>query len=122
MNDIVMWIIIGVVGAAILAFVIYYIVKLCKMTPEERKKTLVTWLKGAVALAEEEIGSGHGEEKLAEVEAYFKKNAPWFLKILFLFSGAESLQELIEEALTGVKNSFGNSSQSSKGEETVEEE
>lgn len=122
MNDIVMWIVIGVVGAVILAFVIYYIVKLCKMTPEERKKTLVTWLKGAVALAEEEIGSGHGEEKLAEVEKYFKKNAPWFLKILFLFSGAENLQELIEEALTGVKNSFGNSSESSKGEENSEEE
>ena len=92
------------------------------MTPEERKKTLITWLKGAVALAEEEIGSGHGEEKLAEVEEYFKKNAPWFLRVLFLFSGADSLQELIEEALAGVKNSFGNSSESSQGEENSEEE
>ena len=114
MSDIIMWIAIGVIAIAILTFVIYYIVKICKMSPEERRKTLLTWLKGAVALAEEEIGAGHGDQKLAEVEAYFKKNAPWLLKILFMISGEDNLKGLIEEALTGVKNSFDKSSKEKK--------
>lgn len=110
MNDVVMWIIIGVVGAGVLAFVIYYIIKLCKMSPDDRKRAIITFLMGAVSLAEKEIGAGHGDEKLAEVEAYFKKNAPWFLKLLFAISGQDNLKDLIEEALSQVKEGFGNSS------------
>ena len=49
-------------------------------------------------------------QKLAEVEAYFKKNAPWFLKLLFAISGQDNLKDLIEEALSQVKEGFGNSS------------
>ena len=68
---------------------------------------LVTYLKGAVALAEKEIvGSSKGKEKLAMVEKYFNKNAPWFLKILLGIFGKENLQELIELALKEVKESF----------------
>lgn len=107
MNDIIMWVIIGVVGAAILAFVIYLIVRLAKMSPEERKKTLVIYLKGLVAAAEHEIGSGHGAEKLKEVEDYFNKHAPWFLRILLSVVGKDNLRELIELALEEVKKSFG---------------
>ena len=107
MNDIIMWIIIGVVGAAILAFLIYLIVRICKMKPEERKELLLNFLKGAVVAAEQYIGSGHGEEKLQYVEDYFNKKAPWFLKILFLISGQDNLKDLIEEALDAVEGSFG---------------
>lgn len=107
MNDIVMWVIIGIVCAAILAFVIYLIVRICKMRPEERKELLLNFLKGAVVAAEEYIGSGHGEEKLQYVEEYFKKKAPWFLKILFMISGQNDLKSLIEEALDAVEGSFG---------------
>ena len=107
MNDIIMWIIIGVVCAAILAFVIYLIVRICKMKPEERRELLLNFLKGAVVAAEEYIGSGHGDEKLAYVEDYFNKNAPWFLKVLFAISGQKDLKGLIEEALDAVEGSFG---------------
>lgn len=107
MNDIIMWVIIGVVGAAILAFLIYWIVKICKMKPEERKKTLLVYLKGIVAMAEQEIGKGNGSVKLQEVETYFNAHAPWFLKILLLVSGKQNLQELIELALKEIKESFG---------------
>lgn len=107
MNDIIMWIIIGVVAVAALAFLIYYIIKIAKLPPEKRKELLVTYLKGAVALAEKEIvGSSKGKEKLAMVEEYFNKNAPWFLKILLGIFGKENLQELIELALKEVKESF----------------
>lgn len=107
MNDVIMWIIIGVVGAAVLAFLIYWIVKICKMKPEERKKLLVTYLKGAVAMAEQEIGKGQGEVKLQEVEDYFNAHASWFLKILLLITGKENLKEMIELALSEIKKSFG---------------
>lgn len=107
MNDITMWIIIGVVCAAILAFAIYLIVRICKMKPEKRKELLLNFLKGAVVAAEEYIGSGHGDEKLQYVEDYFNKNAPWFLKILFAISGQNDLKSLIEEALDAVEGSFG---------------
>ena len=107
MNDITMWIIIGAVCAAILAFVIYLIVRICKMKPEKRKELLLNFLKGAVVAAEEYIGSGHGDEKLQYVEDYFNKNAPWFLKILFAISGQNDLKSLIEEALDAVEGSFG---------------
>ena len=107
MNDIIMWIIIGIVCAAILAFVIYLIVRICKMKPEKRKELLLNFLKGAVVAAEEYIGSGHGDEKLQYVEEYFKKKAPWFLKILFMISGQNDLKSLIEEALDAVEGSFG---------------
>lgn len=107
MNDTIMWIIIGVVAAAVLGVLIYFIVKFCKMTPEERKSLLLTWLKGAVAWAEENFqGSGRGEEKLAEVEKYFKQKAPWFIKIIFKLTGKNDLKSLINEALEGVKKSF----------------
>ena len=107
MNDIIMWVIIGIVCAAILTFAIYLIVRICKMKPEERRELLLNFLKGAVVAAEEYIGSGHGDEKLQYVEEYFKKKAPWFLKILFAISGQNNLKSLIEEALDAVEGSFG---------------
>lgn len=105
-QEIMMWVVIALVGVGILAYVIYTIVKIAKMSPEDRKQMLVTYLKGAVALAEQQIGSGNGEIKLAQVEDYFNKNAPWFLKILLTVTGKQNLKELIELALTEIKDSF----------------
>lgn len=122
MNDIIMWIIIGVVCAAILAFVVCLIVRICKMKPEERKELLLNFLKGAVVAAEEYIGSGHGDEKLQYVEDYFNKNAPWFLKILFAISGQNDLKGLIEEALDAVEGSFGKKKNIEVKEENNKEE
>lgn len=107
MNDVTMWIIIGVLGVAVLTFIIVKLVKFFKMKPEERKKMLVTYLKGLVALAEQEIGGGHGDEKLAFVEEWFKKKTPFVYKAVLLVFGKENLKELIEEALKEIKESFG---------------
>ena len=121
MNEVIMWIIIGVVLAAILGVVIYFIVKIAKMSPEQRKELLLNFLKGAVVAAEEYIGSGKGEEKLAYVEDYFNKHASWFLKILLTISGKDSLKDLIELALSAVKTSFG-SEKKGDGDSSEEKE
>ena len=54
---------------------------------------------------------------------YFKKKAPWFLKILFAITGKDSLDDLIEEALKAVKENFGETEKSEdKNKETTKEE
>ena len=77
------------------------------MKPEERKKVLITYLKGLVALAEQEIlGNKRGEEKLKMVEEAFQKTAPWALKLMLKLSGANDLRELIELALQKAKETW----------------
>lgn len=105
-DNILMWVIIAVVIAAVLAVAIVGIVKVCKLKPEERKKVLLTFVKGIVAMAEKEIGSGHGDEKFKEVEEYFHKHAGWFIKTLLMLSGKNTLKDLIELALQEVKEAF----------------
>ena len=56
MENIALWIIVAVLGVAIIGFIVYKIISIAKMSPEERKKTLVTYLIGLVTLAEEEMG------------------------------------------------------------------
>lgn len=102
------YILLGLVAAMAIIFVVLQIIKICKMSPEEKKKVLVTYLKGLVALAEKEIGAGHGAEKLAMVEDYFKTKAPKIYKLMLFASGKDNLKELIELALSEIKNSFAN--------------
>ena len=106
MPDIIMYIILGVIGAAALAFVIYKIVQIAKMKPEERKELIKTYLKGLVAEAEKQIGAGNGDLKLAQVEEWFNKKAPMVLKIVLSILGKENLKDLIEDALKEIKESF----------------
>lgn len=106
MNDIVMYIIIGIIGVAALAFLIYYIIKIAKMKPEERRELIKTYLKGLVAEAEKQIGSGNGDLKFAQVEEWFNKKAPMILKIVLSILGKENLKDLIEDALKEIKESF----------------
>ena len=108
MDNIIMYCIIAAIAVIALAFVIIWIIRFAKMTPEKKKETLKTYLKGLIALAEQEIvGTKKGEERLKMVEDYFNKNAPWFLKLLLILMGKDSLKELIEVALTEIKKSFG---------------
>lgn len=102
-----MWIIIGIIGAGILTFIIYNIVKLLKMNPEQRKEVLKTYLKGLIVLAEQEIvGTKRGEERLKMVEDYFNKKAPIIYKTILLLVGKNNLKEFIEEALKEIKDAF----------------
>ena len=106
MDDIALWIVIGILGAAILGFIIIKVIQIVKLSPEERKKVLVSYLVSLVNMAEGEIGSGHGAEKLAQVEKWFNEKAPWALKISLMIFGKGSLKELIEMALEEIKHNF----------------
>lgn len=96
-----------IIAIAILGYVIFKLVKFFKMPEEEKRKIIVSYLVGLVTMAEEKIGSGHGAEKLAEVERYFKEHAGLFYKAILKVLRKESLKDLIEEALRMVKNNFG---------------
>ena len=106
MDNIIAWVLIGILGAIILGFVIYKAVSIFKMSPEERKKVLVNYLVGLVNAAEGFIGSGHGKEKLEQVEKWFKEKAPLTYKILLSLLGKDNLEALIEEALKQIKENF----------------
>lgn len=107
MEDIIAWIIIGIIGAGILTFIIYNIIKFIKMKPEQKKEILKTYLKGLVVLAEQEIvGTKRGAERLKMVEDWFNKKAPMIYKIILLLVGKNNLKEFIEEALKEIKDAF----------------
>ena len=97
------------VGAVVLAFLSYLvsqIIKFCKMSKDDKRKFLLTYLAGIVTMAEDKIGAGHGAEKLEEVENYFKTHAGLFYKMILKVFGKENLKGLIEEALALVKKNF----------------
>ena len=97
------------IGAVVLAFLSYLatqIISFCKMPKEDKRKLLLTYLAGLVTMAEDKIGAGHGAEKLAEVENYFKAHAGLFYKMILRVLGKENLKDLIEEALALVKKNF----------------
>ena len=96
----------GVVVAG-LAWLICTIIRIAKMTPEERTEEVKTYLKGLIALAEKEfVGPGRGAEKLENVIKTFHKNAPVILRMILTFTGVDTLEELIEKALTELKENF----------------
>ena len=106
--DYVVWIIVGIICLIALAFVIYNIVKICKMPADERKELIISFLIGLVTNAEQAYTEhGMGKEKIKEVEEAFKRTAPWFLKILLIVTSSANLNELIEKALTKVKETWG---------------
>ena len=90
-----------------IAWLICTIIRIKKMTPEQRNEQLKTYLKGLIAFAEKAfVGPGRGAEKLQYVIENFNKHAPIILKMILTFAGVESLEELIEKALTELKESF----------------
>lgn len=107
MPDWLVWVLIGVVAVAAIAILVAYIIKVVKLPVEERKELIINFLCGLVTYAEDYFEEGgKGEEKLKMVEESFNKAAPWFLKILLSTIGAENLRELIEIALTRLKETW----------------
>lgn len=106
MENLYLYIIAGLFVAAGLIYVICMVGKITKMSKEERIVFLKTFLKGLIADAEAHYGAGHGQDKLAEVEAMFAKKAPFLYKLALKLCGAESLTALIESALQDIKDSF----------------
>ena len=107
MNEVVMWVIIGVLAAIIVGFVAYKIISVFKLGDEDKKKLIVSFLVGLVNSAEGAIGGGHGKEKLEQVEKWFYEKAPFVYKIILKILGKENLKDLIECALTEIKENFG---------------
>lgn len=104
--DIILYTVSGLIILSFLIFGVLKLVKILKLPKEERKNVLITYLKGVVALAEREIGSGNGKEKLAMVEEQFEKKAPFVYKIILSLTGKEQLVDLIEQALKEIKEDF----------------
>lgn len=95
------------IGAAVVAIGVF-LWEIFRRSPEERKTYLIDFIVGLVVAAEDEIGAGHGQEKFEAVETMFKEKAPFIMKVLLKISGSENLTELIETALSKVKENFSN--------------
>ena len=106
MENISLYLCIGAVVLVILLYLALKIAKFCKMSKDDKRKLLLTYLAGLVTMAEDKIGAGHGAEKLAEVENHFKAHAGLFYKMILRVFGKENLKGLIEEALQLVKKNF----------------
>ena len=106
MENISLYLCIGAVVLVIFLYLALQIAKFCKMSKDDKRKLLLTYLAGLVTMAEDKIGAGHGAEKLAEVENYFKAHAGLFYKMILRVFGKENLKGLIEEALQLVKKNF----------------
>lgn len=108
-DKIILYAIIGVLVVTVLCILVIKIVKFAKMSKEERVEVLKTYLKGIIALAEQEIiGTKRGQEKLQMVEDYFNKKAPKIYKFILLLIGKDNLKELIETSLQEIKDNFSN--------------
>lgn len=106
-DQIALYVVIGLIALAVLVFVVIWIAKFCKMSKEEKIKLVKTYLKGLVALAEQEIvGTKRGQERLKMVEELFQKKAPMVYKITLLLLGKDNLIQLIEDALKEIKVAF----------------
>ena len=106
MENISLYLCIGAVVLVILLYLALKIAKFCKMSKDDKRKLLLTYLAGLVTMAEDKIGAGHGAEKLAEVENYFNTHAGPYYKMILKVFGKENLKGLIEEALALVKKNF----------------
>ena len=107
MENLYLYIIAGAIVVVGLIYAICMIGKVMKMSKEQRVAFVKSFLKGLIADAEALYGSGHGEEKLAAVEAAFAKKAPILYKLALKLCGVNSLAEIIELGLAEIKNDFG---------------
>ena len=104
MPEWIIWTVIGIVTAIVLAILVYFVIKFFKMKPEDRKELIIQFLIGLVTAAEAlYTESGKGKEKIAWVEGQFNATAPWFLKLVLMFTKSANLNELIEKALEKAK-------------------
>lgn len=96
MNEIAMYVTMGLIGIICLVILIINIVTFCGLSKEQKKEILKTYLKGLFEIAIEEFGD-EILENVENFEKYFKENAPVFYKILILFIGKDSFVELVND-------------------------
>ncbi len=85
---------------------IQYLKKIKGLSKEEKIALLKEFVCGAVVKAEAEIGAGHGDEKLQQVEQYFLEKAPTYYKMILSALGKDNLKEIIVMALNEIKANF----------------
>lgn len=106
-DKIYLYIILAVIAVVAIVAIVIFVVKFCRMSKEEKIKLLKTYLKGLIALAEQEIvGDKRGQEKLEMVEKAFQERGPMVYKITLLLLGKDNLTQLIEDALKEIKAAF----------------
>ena len=104
MPEWVIWTVVGIVAAIVLAILVCFVIKFFKMQPEDRKELIIQFLIGLVTTAEAlYTESDKGKEKVAWVEEQFNATAPWFLKLVLMFTKTANLNELTEKALEKAK-------------------
>lgn len=104
MLDTILLIILGVIALGLCA---WGVIVFFKMDDNKKKELIIKWLTGAVVTAQNLITEKTDEankEKFEQVLNEFKKNAPITYKIFAKFSKNINIEELIEVALTTLKN------------------
>lgn len=91
-----------VAAIAVLAVVIYLIVKFFKLPRESQLQKIKEWLLFAVTEAEREFGSGTGQLKLRYVYDMFVAKFPYLVK----FVSFELFSSLVDKALVEFKKLF----------------
>lgn len=97
-------IILSIVAAGLLAALVFFIIKIFKMSPEERKEVIITFLIGLVTTAETAFSDG--QTRFIWVEEQFTTKAPIFYKMLLMFTKSADLNDLIEKALERAKKTI----------------
>lgn len=101
------WILFGLIVAAGIAFVVWKIIQVVRMSPEERKETIKNWLVSAVVAAEGAIKErGAGVEKMKQVLKTYQQKAPLLYKFMAFITANVDIEDLAEKALATVKENF----------------
>lgn len=106
MGEIFSYLALGVIAVGFIGYAVYNIIKIFRMSDQDKERAIIFYLSGLVNMAEKQIGSGKGEEKLKMVEDFFLKNAPAQYKLMLKFLGKSCLKDLIESALSQIKENF----------------
>lgn len=93
-----------VIGGGVIT---WKVIQVIRMKPEEREEIIKQWLVSAVVAAESAIKeSGAGQKKMEMVMEQFQKKAPIIYKLMMKLTKNANLKDLINKALTMVKENF----------------
>ena len=91
-------------GIALIAVIVYLIMKFFKLPRAEQIKKIKEWLLFAVTEAEKELGSGTGQLKLRYVYDRFVTKFPYLVQ----FVSFETFSKLVDEVLVKFREMFNN--------------
>lgn len=101
MEKILTYILIGIIIILYVGIIVVNIVTFFSLDKEQKEKILKDYLKEFIKLAKDEFGEEIAKN-IEEFEQYFKKNAPFFYKMLVLLVGKEKFVEIIDDILSNI--------------------